>query len=215
MFKITGEAYGGLLEVAEETKDKSHLSYAKLKVKGFDSGLMHPVIELPCEGERLCLGVFLITGPEGRQRGYCTAGVTTWAVLLTGSERIKVGAALTNDVFNKTYASATSRGTKKWSLIGERPAIRKNKLPISTESSSSQDKFTTDVLQVHSSSGTCKVHHDLLDQSGHTPLGDDPKAEKNVSRAAEAKVLVTRLANSDKHGSRKADKLTDEAQFFF
>ena len=70
VFRVIGEAYGGFLEVAEETKDKIFLGYAKIKVKGFVSGLMNPVIEIPCEGDKVCLGVFSIRGPKGGKQGY-------------------------------------------------------------------------------------------------------------------------------------------------
>ena len=60
VFKVIGEAYGGFLEVAEETKNKTYLGYAKIKVKGFESGLINPVIEILCEGEKFCLGAFSI-----------------------------------------------------------------------------------------------------------------------------------------------------------
>ena len=46
VFKIIGEACRGFLEVAEETKNKSYLGYAKIKVKGFESGLMNLVIKI-------------------------------------------------------------------------------------------------------------------------------------------------------------------------
>ena len=49
VFKIIGEVCGGLLEVAEETLNKSFLRFAKLKVKGPANGLMNPLMELPCE----------------------------------------------------------------------------------------------------------------------------------------------------------------------
>lgn len=52
---------------------------------------MNPVIELLCEGERVCLGVFSIRGPKGGVQGYRTAGVTTKAVALTGLDGIKWG----------------------------------------------------------------------------------------------------------------------------
>ena len=84
MFKIIRKACGGLLEVAEETSNKSHLGFAKLRVKGFESRLMNPIIELLCEGERICLGVFSIVGPDGGGRGYCTTGVMTRVVLQLG-----------------------------------------------------------------------------------------------------------------------------------
>ena len=80
VFKIIGEACGDLLEVADETKNKSYLGYAKIKVKGFESGLMNPVIKILCEGEKLCLGAFPIRGPKGGIQGYRTAGATTRVV---------------------------------------------------------------------------------------------------------------------------------------
>ena len=81
VFKVIGEACGGLLEIAEETKEKSFLGYAKIKVKGFESGLMNPVIVILCEGEKVCLGAFSIRGPYGGQYGYRSAGIATRAIL--------------------------------------------------------------------------------------------------------------------------------------
>ena len=77
VFKVIGEACGGLLEVAKETMKKSYLGYAKIKIKGFESGLMNPVIEILCQGEKVCLGAFSVSGPKGGVRGYRSAGVTT------------------------------------------------------------------------------------------------------------------------------------------
>ena len=77
VFKVIGEACGGLLEVAEETLKKSYLGFAKIKIKGFESGLMNPIIEILCQGEKVCLGAFSISGPKGGVRGYRSAGVTT------------------------------------------------------------------------------------------------------------------------------------------
>ena len=62
MFKIIGEACGGFLEVADQTMNKSYLGYAKIKVKGFENGMMNPVIEILCEGKKVCLGAFSIRG---------------------------------------------------------------------------------------------------------------------------------------------------------
>ena len=64
VFKVIGEACGNFLEVAEETKNKSHMGFAKIKVKGFESRLMNPVIEMSCEGLRVYLVVFFIKGLE-------------------------------------------------------------------------------------------------------------------------------------------------------
>ena len=64
VFRVIGEACVGFLEVAEEMKDKTFLGYAKIKVKGFENGLMNLVIEIPCEGDKVCLGAFSIRGPK-------------------------------------------------------------------------------------------------------------------------------------------------------
>ena len=81
VFKVIGEACGGFLEVAEQTKNKSYLGYAKIKVEGFENGMMNPVIEILCEGEQVCLGAFSISGQQGGESGYRTARDTTKAVL--------------------------------------------------------------------------------------------------------------------------------------
>ena len=81
VFKVIGEACGGFLEVAEETKNKSRLDYAKIKIKGFENGLMNLVIEILCEGEKVCLEVFLIRGPKGGLHGYHTVDAMTRAVM--------------------------------------------------------------------------------------------------------------------------------------
>ena len=51
-FKIIGEAYGGLLEVSKDTLDHFFLIFAKNKVRGL-KGLMPPILEVPCHGERI------------------------------------------------------------------------------------------------------------------------------------------------------------------
>ena len=58
IFKMIGEACGGLLEVASETNNISFLKYAKLKVKGFSSGFLHPIVEVPCGKEIIHVGLF-------------------------------------------------------------------------------------------------------------------------------------------------------------
>ena len=60
-FKAIGKTCGGLLEVAEETRNKTFLGYAKMKVKGFKSGLMNLIVEVNCEGEKVCLGLIVQT----------------------------------------------------------------------------------------------------------------------------------------------------------
>ena len=77
VFKVIGEACGGLLEVLGETLQKLYLGYVKLKIKGFETCMMNAVIEILCEGEKVYLGAFSIRGPERGVRGYRTAGITT------------------------------------------------------------------------------------------------------------------------------------------
>lgn len=48
-FQKIGEACGGLLEVAEDTIQKSFLLYAKIKVKGYTNGFLYPIAEILCE----------------------------------------------------------------------------------------------------------------------------------------------------------------------
>ena len=106
VFKVIGEACGGFLEVAEQTKNKSYLGYAKLKVKGFENGMMNPVIEILCEGEKVCLGAFSIRDQHGGKRGYRTAGDTTRAVLhLTLDEKVINRGVRVNGGWNITRKS--------------------------------------------------------------------------------------------------------------
>ena len=42
---------------------------------------MNPVIEIFCQGEKVCLGAFAIRGRKGGMSGYRTAGITTRAIL--------------------------------------------------------------------------------------------------------------------------------------
>ena len=92
IFKVTRDACGVLLEVVEETMNKSFLGYAKLKVKGFGSGLMSLVIKILCEVENICLGAFSIRGPEGGVRGYHSAGAITRVVMSMRPNGRTVGA---------------------------------------------------------------------------------------------------------------------------
>ena len=91
VFKVIGEACGGFLEVAEETKNKSYLGYAMIKVKGFENCLMNPVIEIMCEGDKVCLGAFSIRGPKGGIQGYRSAGVTTRAIMQLNTDGLLDG----------------------------------------------------------------------------------------------------------------------------
>ena len=96
MFKIIGEACGGLLEVAEETMNKLYMGYAKIKTKGFETGLMNPIIEILCEGEKVCLGAFSIKGPRGGVCGYRTTGITTRVISRMNSEDSSITVGGTN-----------------------------------------------------------------------------------------------------------------------
>ena len=58
VFKIIGDFCGGLLEIAEETLNKTFLRFAKLKVKGAANGFMHPLMEVPCEGITIHVSIF-------------------------------------------------------------------------------------------------------------------------------------------------------------
>ena len=53
-FRKIGEACGGLLDIAPETKNQTFLMYAMLKVKGFSNGYLHPIAEIPCDREGSC-----------------------------------------------------------------------------------------------------------------------------------------------------------------
>ena len=103
VFKVIGEACGGLLEVAEETMKRSFMGYVKIKIKGFESGLMNPVIEILC-GIKVYLGAFSIRGPKGGVIGYRSAGVTTRRINLMNSEefipkeRVLIGPSTFNGV---------------------------------------------------------------------------------------------------------------------
>lgn len=61
-FKKLGDACGGLMEVALETMIQSFLLFAKIKVKGFAIGFIHPIAEIPCENEHIHVGLFSIEG---------------------------------------------------------------------------------------------------------------------------------------------------------
>lgn len=59
-FKIIGEACGGLMEIAPETTNQSFLRYAKIKVKGFPSGFLNPIVEIPHDKESFHVGLFCL-----------------------------------------------------------------------------------------------------------------------------------------------------------
>ena len=98
------------------------MGYAKIKVKGFESGLMNPVIEILCEGEKVCLGAFLIRGPNGGKYGYRSAGITTRAVL---EKNHRTTLNFSNDAMNSvriTYEGETGQnflGNRRWNQTSE------------------------------------------------------------------------------------------------
>ena len=122
VFKVIGEACGGFLEIAEEIKNKSFLGYAKIKVKGFESGLMNPVIKILCEGEKVCLGAFSIRGPNGGKYGYRSGGITTRAVQ---EKNHRTSLIFSDNVMNSvriTNEGETGRnflGNRRWNQTSE------------------------------------------------------------------------------------------------
>ena len=120
VFKVIGEVCGGFLEVAEETMKRLFMGFAKIKIKGFEYGLMNPVIEILCEGIKVCLGAFSISGPKGVIRGYRTAGVTTRRINLLNTEDfspkqgVLIGPSLPSPGENRNV------GVRRWEFIGAR-----------------------------------------------------------------------------------------------
>ena len=110
VFTEIGEACGGLLEVAEETMNKTFLGYAKMKVKGFVTGLMNPIVEIICEGEKVCLGAFAVRGPKGGACGYRTAGNTTRAILNMSYYGSNKGETLRHGNVNRILVASTAKG---------------------------------------------------------------------------------------------------------
>ena len=102
------------MEVAEETKNKSFLGYGKIKVKGFGSGLMNPVIEILCEGEKVCLGAFSLRGLNGGQQGYRTAGVTTRAIL---QQRTQISGHFCEERGSVQNIRRSSLGNRRWNQV--------------------------------------------------------------------------------------------------
>ena len=64
VFKIIGTSLGGLLEVATETRNRTFLRYAKIKVGGLEGGFMDPILEILCQGLKVCLALFSIPNPR-------------------------------------------------------------------------------------------------------------------------------------------------------
>ena len=80
VFKIIGKALGGLLEVAPGTRKFNFLRYAKIKVGGLEGSFMDPIMEILCEGLRVCIGMFPISNPRRHIEGESTARLVTGAV---------------------------------------------------------------------------------------------------------------------------------------
>ena len=94
VFKIIGKSLGGLLEVAHETRTISFLQYAMIKVGGLEGGFMDPIMEIPCQGLKVYLGIFTIANrrkfsPGGRTLGLITRAVRAEDGCLGGGERHK------------------------------------------------------------------------------------------------------------------------------
>lgn len=53
-----GDACGGLLEISVEASNLSFLFYDKIKVQGYSSGLIPPILELPLDNLKVNLGIF-------------------------------------------------------------------------------------------------------------------------------------------------------------
>ena len=80
VFKIIGKSLGGLLEVAPETTTFNFLRYAKIKVGGLERGFMDPILEILCNGLRVCIGIFPIQNPKEHREGGRTTGLVSRAV---------------------------------------------------------------------------------------------------------------------------------------
>ena len=63
VLRVIGTKLGGVLEIAEETLQRSFLTYAKIRVSGLSSGFLPSVLELPWGSDIVMLGIFpLIDG---------------------------------------------------------------------------------------------------------------------------------------------------------
>ena len=81
-FRKIGDACGGLLDIAPETKNQTFFMYAMLKVKGFSTGFMHPIAAIPCDKETVHVGLFSL-GPyplKGQVRFGSTRGLLARSV---------------------------------------------------------------------------------------------------------------------------------------
>ena len=76
-FSKIGEACGGLIDIAPETKNQTFFMYAMLKVKGFPNGFLHPIAEIPCEKETVHVGLFSLgfNPGNGQARFGTTRGI--------------------------------------------------------------------------------------------------------------------------------------------
>lgn len=94
-FKIRGEACEDLLEIAKDTLDQSFLLFAKIKVRGFKACLMPPILEVPCLGEMIHLGLFNLennqTHSNGRTRGLIFRSIEGYARTKEASENEVTG----------------------------------------------------------------------------------------------------------------------------
>ena len=127
VFEAIREACGGLLEIAKETVNKTYLGFAKIKVKGFHSGLMNPIVEIMCEGEKVCLGAFAIIGPKWGVRGYRSAGNTTRTIMKMRSYGSNDGDLKRPENGSRYAADSYTRGTmvvcereEGWADVDER-----------------------------------------------------------------------------------------------
>lgn len=69
-FNSIGEECVGLLEVVEETRNLTSLSFSKLKVKGFPHGFLNPLLQIPIEDVIVHVRIFSL---EDRfAGGWCT-----------------------------------------------------------------------------------------------------------------------------------------------
>lgn len=58
--KVIGNKLGGLVEIADETRDLTFLSFARIKVRGLSDGFIPSYIVLPNGSDSVTLGVFTL-----------------------------------------------------------------------------------------------------------------------------------------------------------
>ena len=56
--KVIGAKLGGLVDIAKETLDRSFLTFAKIRVSGFNNGFLPSVLEMPWGSHYVMLGIF-------------------------------------------------------------------------------------------------------------------------------------------------------------